>query len=448
MKEDRKTKPLNSVKKDASEIFSAGLQAVDSKVCMMKHINLSGDSLTTGKRSYNLNNFENIYVVGFGKASGFMAEALEELLMGRITSGIVTVRYGYAAPCKIVKVNEAGHPVPDEAGIKSTNEIINLLKRAGKNDLVFCLISGGGSALFESPCDGISLTDLQEITGLLLKSGAMIDEINAVRKHLSKVKGGRTARLCKGQIISLILSDVINDPPDAIASGPTSPDCSTFLDSEKVLLKYGLLQKIPASIKKHIRNGLQGKEEETPKETEKIFDKVHTVIIGNIREALLASFEKAVALGYHTLILSSCMKGEAREVARSFGAIAREVYHYGNPVGRPACILAGGETTVNVRGSGLGGRNQEFALSAAIEIDGLDNTVMLCAGTDGTDGNTDAAGAVADSTTVTRAKMQKIIPETYLHDNNSYPFFRTLEDLVVTGPTKTNVMDIMILLIA
>ncbi|MBI2470659.1 MAG: glycerate kinase [Planctomycetes bacterium] len=438
---------LNSLKKDALEIFYAGLKTVDPDILIRKLFLLEDNSLKIGDRIYNLCNYKNIYVAGFGKASGFMAATLEELLVGRIKTGIVNVRNGYSAPCRIVKVNVAGHPIPDDDSIKGTLEIIQLLKNAGENDLVFCLISGGGSALFELPFNGISLEDIQRITTLLLNSGASIDEVNAIRKHISQVKGGCLANMCKAKIVSLILSDVMNDTVEAIASGPTSPDTSTFRDCRNILLKYDLFRKIPLSIKEHIQHGLDGTIEETPKTTDKIFDRVHNIIIGNNRMALDASCKKAVEMGYNASILSSYIKGEAREAAKVFGAIAKEIHLHGEPVKRPACIIAGGETTVRIRGNGMGGRNQELVLSAAMEIDGLDNTIIISAGTDGIDGNTDAAGALADGTTIMRAKSIKMNPEIYLNDNNSYSFFKKLNDLVVTGPTRTNVMDIMLLLV-
>lgn len=436
-----------SLRKHALEIFYTGLRAVEPDVCIKNHLHLTGNILKVGEKWYHLDAYKNIYVIGFGKASGHMAVALEDMLRERITSGVVNVRYGYSAPCRIVKVNQAGHPLPDNAGIQGTREILRLVNNVGENDLVFCLISGGGSALFELPCNGITLEELRETTELLLKCGARIDEINAVRKHISQVKGGRLAKLCKGEIVSLVLSDVVNDPLDAIASGPTSPDNTVFLDCERILTKYRISHEVPLSVKKHIQSGFEGKAEETPKKTDTAFRKIHHVIIGNICTALQASSGKAKELGYHTTIHSSPVEGEAREAAKVFGIIAREIRASGNPIKRPACIIAGGETTVTMQSYGLGGRNQEFTLSAALEIDGLENIVILSAGTDGADGNTDAAGAIADGLTITRAKDLKIDAEAYLSGHNAYVFFKGLNDLVITGPTKTNVMDIMVLLI-
>lgn len=440
-------KIVNSLRKDALQIFYAGLKSVESDICIQRHISpITQNLLKIEQNVYDLDKFKDIYLIGFGKASGFMASTLEKLLKKRIKAGIVTVRYGYAVPSEIIKVNEAGHPIPDNASIESTHAILRLMQEVKEDDLVFCLISGGGSALFESPCEGISLEDLQEVTQVLLKCGARIDEINAVRKHISKVKDGQLARICKGTIISLILSDVTNDSFAIIASGPTSPDYSTFFDCKEIFLKYGLLQKIPVSIKAHIAKGLLGKIQETPKATDAIFSKVHNVIVGNNRIALSASRKKASDLGYHTALLSSSIKGEAQEVAKVFGAIAREIHVSGSPINRPACIIAGGEMTVTVKGNGLGGRCQEFALSTAQEIDGLENTVILSAGTDGTDGTTNAAGAIVDNFTIMRAKKEQLSPEIYLADNNSYCFFKQLNDHITTGPTKTNVMDILLLI--
>ncbi len=420
---------------------------MEPDACIKDRLQLTGHILKVGERFYNLDAYKNIYVIGFGKASGYMAVTLEEMLKERITSGVVNVRYGYSAPCRIIKINQTGHPLPDVAGMQGTREILRLVNNVGENDLVFCLISGGGSALFELPCNGITLEELRKTTELLLKCGARIDEINTVRKHISQVKGGRLAKFCRGEIVSLVLSDVVNDPLDAIASGPTAPDKTVFSDCESILAKYRISHEIPRSVKKHIHNGLEGMAEETPNKTDAAFHKVHHVIIGNVRMALLASAEKAKALGYHSAIHSSSVEGEAKEAAKIFGAIAREVHASVNPTKRPACIIAGGETTVTMQRHGFGGRNQEFTLSAALEIDGLENTVILSAGTDGTDGNTDAAGAVADGLTITRAKDLRIDPETHLSEHNAYAFFKGLDDLIITGPTKTNVMDIMVLLI-
>lgn len=436
-----------SLRKHAEEIFRAGLRAVEPDVCIKSHLQLTGHILKAGERVYNLDGYNNIYAVGFGKASGYMAVALEEMLRGRITSGVVNVRYGYSAPCRTIKVNQAGHPLPDRTGIEGTREILRLINNVGEDDLVFCLISGGGSALFELPCNGITLEELRQTTELLLKCGARIDEINTIRKHISQVKGGRLARLCRGGIISLVLSDVVNDPLDAIASGPTAPDNTVFSDCEGILAKYRISSQIPLSVRKHIHNGLEGRAEETPKEADAVFHKVQHVIIGNVGVALRAAAEKAKALGYHTSIHSSSVDGETREAAKIFGALAREIHTSGNPAKRPACIIAGGETTVTMQRHGLGGRNQEFALSAALEIEGLPNTVILSAGTDGTDGNTNAAGAVADGLTIARAKELQIDPEAHLSGHNAYDFFKSLNSLVMTGPTKTNVMDIVVLLV-
>ncbi|MEK6738167.1 MAG: glycerate-2-kinase family protein [Planctomycetota bacterium] len=262
-----------SLRKHAWEIFHAGLRAVEPDVCIKTHLQLTGHILKVGARFYNLDDYKNIYAVGFGKAGGYMAVALEGVIRERLTSGVVNVRYGYSAPCRIIKVNQAGHPLPDGAGIQGTREIMQLINNAGEDDLVFCLISGGGSALFELPCNGITLEELWKTTELLLKCGARIDDINTVRKHISQVKGGRLAKLCRGEIVSLVLSDVVNDPLDSIASGPTAPDNTVFSDCEGILAKYHISHEIPPSVKKHIHNGLEGRAEETPKKTDTAFHK-------------------------------------------------------------------------------------------------------------------------------------------------------------------------------
>jgi len=338
--------------------------------------------------------------------------------------------------------------VPDENGLKGTQEIIKLLSNLTERDLVIFLISGGGSALLPSPRPGITLEEKQKVTDLLLSCGATIQEINALRKHLSFLKGGGLAKLVyPATLIALILSDVIGDPLDAIASGPTVPDSTTFDDCAKILGRYELWEKIPFSLAQHIREGLGGKREETLKEGDPAFHKVYNLIVGNNLLAMKAAQEMAKTLGYRTLMLSSLVEGETREVAKVHVAVAKEVLLSGNPVPSPACILSGGETTVTLKGKGKGGRNQEFVLAAAPEIAGRNEIVVLSAGSDGTDGPTDAAGALADGETYGRAKAMGLDPWAYLKENDSYPFFEKLGDLLITGPTGTNIMDLHIILV-
>jgi hydroxypyruvate reductase len=364
-----------------------------------------------------------------------------------LRSGIINVKYGHARPLRRISVNEAGHPVPDRAGLRGTHQIIDLLSRTGDQDLVIALLSGGGSALLPAPAPGLTLENKQRTTQRLLASGATIQEINAVRKHISAVKGGRMARLAyPSTLISLILSDVVGDSLESIASGPTVPDSTTFSDCLRILRKYNITSKIPPEVRRYLEKGAGREVEETPKADDPAFARTQNLIIASNIQALLAAKAEAVVLGYHSLILSSFIDGETREIARMHAALAREILTRGNPVRRPACLISGGETTVTVRGRGLGGRNQEFALAAAIAIDGLRDVLLLSGGTDGTDGPTDAAGAMADGETVERARALGMEAEHYLRENDSYHFFKPLGDLLITGPTFTNVMDLHIIL--
>jgi len=436
------------LRKDALAIFTAGVKAVDPVNAIKRHFKLQDGILSAGDKTYDLTSYSGVYVIGAGKASAAMAQPIEEILGDRIKASAVNVKYGHDVPLKIVRVNEAGHPVPDEAGLKGTNQIIQLLQQTGKKDLIICLISGGGSALLPCPAQGLVLENKQQVTKHLLEIGANIHEINAVRKHISKVKGGQLARLAyPSTLISLILSDVIGDDLDSIASGPTAPDSSTFSDCLHILDKYNIKQKIPSSVLEHLERGAKGEIKETPKADDPVFKKTQNVIIGSNILAVKAAKEKADELSYHSLILSSFIEGETKEVAKVHAAVAKEILNTGNPLPRPACVISGGETTVTIRGKGLGGRNQEFVLAAAIEIDGLEDVVILSGGTDGTDGPTDAAGALADGKTVRRAKELGLDAEYHLRENDSYHFFEPLGDLLITGPTYTNVMDLRLVMV-
>lgn len=436
------------LRENALAIFNAGLQAADPLEAIHRHVKRIGLKLQVGERIYNLSDYERIYVIGGGKAGAPMARAIEDLLKGRITAGLINVKYGHLAELEVIRLNEAGHPIPDEAGVRGAQEIVELARQAGEKDLVICLISGGGSALLPLPIPGITLAEKQMVTQLLLACGATINEINTLRKHISQIKGGQLARIAMpATLISLILSDVIGDPLDVIASGPTVPDESTFQDCWRILEKYQLVDRIPRSVLNHIRAGLSGQVAETPKPGDPAFSKTQNLIVGSNLLAVKAAAQKAKELGYNTLILSSFVEGETREVAKVHAAIVKEILNSGNPIPPPACIISGGETTVTLKGNGLGGRNQEFVLAAAIDIAGLKDVVILSAGTDGTDGPTDAAGAIADGSTVQRAKDLNLDPFKYLQENDSYHFFQPLEDLILTGPTNTNVMDLRIMLV-
>lgn len=425
-------------------IMEAALLAVDPAEAVQRNVALQGDTLRVGTTAYDLRKYEHIYVAGAGKASAVMALALEDILGERITAGWVNVKNGYTAPTRKIAIHEAGHPIPDMRSIEGTRQMVSLLKRAGARDLVFCLISGGGSALMTMPVDGISLRDVELLTEALLRSGATINEMNTIRKHLSQVKGGQLARLAyPAQVISLILSDVIGSPLDVIASGPTSPDPTTYAQAYEVLQKYNLLQNVPYAIVGQLKQGVEGHIPETPKPQDEVFCRVQNLVIASNEHAAHAALEKARQLGLNSLLLSTFVEGEAREVAKIFAAIAREIAHSGQPVSRPACIIAGGETTVSVRGKGLGGRNQELVLAAAPFIAGLDKVAILSLGTDGTDGPTDAAGAIASGSTISRAAQKGLSVASYLANNDAYHFFQNLGDLLITGPTNTNVNDLI-----
>jgi glycerate 2-kinase len=444
---------LDEMKRTAKAIFSKALSAVDPSKILKERIRIERDRLSIkmqgdSEKVLDLKAFHKIVLVGTGKASSSMARAIEELFGDRMTKGVITTKYGHLLPLKQTQTIEAGHPIPDRKGYEGARKIQRLLKESGPNDLVIFLLSGGGSALLPFPADGIELKEKQEVTQLLLDSGAGIKEINTVRKHISWMKGGWVAKWAyPSTVIALILSDVVGDQLDVIGSGPTVPDPSTFEEAWEILKKYGSLNEITPSIRKHLQSGREGKVEETPKPGEVAFEKVSNILIGSNILALREAKKEAESLGFNTLILSSSIEGETREASRFHTAVAKEVISSGNPIPRPACILSGGETTVTIKGKGLGGRNQEFVLAGALEISGVEKVVLLSGGTDGTDGPTDASGALADHTTVRRARTMGLNPKAHLENNDAYPFFQKLGDLLITGPTHTNVMDVRIILV-
>jgi len=444
---------LDEMRRMAEAVFSKALSAVEPSKILKDRIRIEKDRLWikmdgNSEESFDLKSFDKIFLVGTGKASNSMAKAVEEILGDWMTKGLITTKYGHLLPLKKTEIIEAGHPIPDQNGYEGAKKIKTLLEKSGPKDLVLFLLSGGGSALLPFPAEGIGLKEKQEVTQLLLDCGADIKEINTIRKHISQIKGGWLAKWAyPSSVIGFILSDVVEDQLDVIGSGPTVPDPSTFEEAWEILKKYDLLNKISPSIQKHLQLGKEGKKEETPKPGEVVFEKVYNNLIGSNILALRSAEKEAKSLGFNTLILSSSIVGETREAALFHSAIVKEVISSGNPIPRPACILSGGETTVTIKGNGLGGRNQEFALAGAIEISELEKVVLLSGGTDGTDGPTDATGAVADHTTVYRANSMGMDPKTYLKNNNAYPFFKQLGDLLITGPTHTNVMDVRILLV-
>lgn len=435
-------------RRHAQAIFSNALKAVQADAAVRRACRLKGRVLSIGTFIRDLNTIKKIIVIGAGKASAHMAAAVEDLLGPKITQGLVSVKHGHTRPLKTIKLVEAGHPVPDVDGLRAARAIFQLAKKAGKNDLVICLLSGGGSALLPLPVPPLTLADKQKTIEILLACGASIDEINTLRKHLSAIKGGHLARAAyPAALATLILSDVVGDKLDIIASGPTVPDPGTFQDCRDIIERHHIENKLPTRVVNHISAGLAGKIAETPKPGEPAFSAVENNIIGSNVQALSAAAKKAASLGYQPLILSSMIEGDTREAALFHAAVAKEIQASGNPIPPPACILSGGETTVKVTGNGRGGRNQEFALAAAMEIQGEKNMVLLSAGTDGTDGPTDAAGAVIDAFTIVNARKAGLDPATFFADNDSYSFFQKTGELLVTGPTGTNVMDLRILLV-
>jgi hydroxypyruvate reductase len=427
--------------RDALRIFHAALKAAAPSEAVLRHVKLTRNLLMAGRNRYRLDTYPNVYVIGAGKASAQMAQAIERLLGKRISGGLINVKYDHKARLRRIELNECGHPIPDRNGELGAQRIADIARQAGQDDLVVCLISGGASALLPLPAAPITLEEKQETTRLLLHCGANIHELNCVRKHISAVKGGQLALLAwPATMLTLILSDVIGDDLDVIGSGPTVPDRSTFAEARAILSKYGITAKVPAAVRERLSENAA----ETPKPGDRIFEYVQNLIVGSNRLAVDAAARQARALGYHTLVLSTFIEGETRDVARVHAAIAKEIRATGRPVKLPACVISGGETTVTIRGTGLGGRNQEFALAAALDIAGLKDVVILSAGTDGTDGPTDAAGAIADGTTIARAGLDA---SAYLANNDSYRFFENLGDLIKTGPTGTNVADVRILLL-
>ncbi|MDY6880029.1 MAG: glycerate kinase [Thermodesulfobacteriota bacterium] len=436
------------MRRDIITMYRAGLEAVEPGAAVRRHCRLDNNRLMVDDFAYNLDLFENVFVIGAGKAAAPMAKALEKILGNRLKGGVINVKYGHLDEVKKVLIHEAGHPVPDQAGMEGARDIFALAQRASATDLVICVVSGGGSALLPMPVPEVTLEEKQKTTQVLLECGATIHEINAVRKHISSVKGGRLAQaVYPATLVSLILSDVIGDDLDVIASGQTAPDSSTFQDCLTIFDRYDIRNKLPESVLQYIVKGVEGSKPETPKPGDPIFEKTRNLIIGNNLQCVLAAQKTAQDLGYNTLVLSTLIEGETKEVAKVHAAIAKEISKSGMPVQRPACVLSGGETTVKIRGGGLGGRNQEFALAFGLEIAGWDGIVALSIGTDGTDGPTDAAGAITDGTMLTRAAELGLDPRLFLSDNDSYHFFEPLGDLVRTGPTKTNVMDLRLVLI-
>lgn len=440
-------KPHSALRRKAASILAAAVQTVEPAAAVKRHVSRHGEVLRVGRRRYHLRRIRRVFVVGAGKAAAPMAAAIEQILGPRVSGGIVIVKYGHAVPLRRISIVEAAHPLPDAAGQRGAEQVLDLVRGAAPDDLVLCLFSGGGSALLPALVPGVSLEDEIAVTELLLRSGATIQEVNAVRKHLSRIAGGRLAQVSPARMAALILSDVLGNPLDAIASGPTVPDPTTYADALEIVRRYGLEDRIPVTVLAHLRRGAAGGEPETPKPGDSLFRHVQTVVVGSIEQAVAGAGARARALGFRTLVLTTFLEGEAREAARVFCSVVRSVRLRRAPLSLPACLLAGGETTVTVRGTGRGGRCQEFALAASQVLDGWADTVVAAFGTDGTDGPTDAAGAIVDGETATRARSLGLNAASALVHNDAYPYFQHLGDLLLTGPTRTNVNDIYLALV-
>jgi len=446
--------------RDAEAIFRAGLLRVDPLAMMQRVLTLTGDTLRVTTETechvYDLSRYKRIFVLGMGKASARMALGLERLLGDRIAGGVVAVKEGYLETLSRIRLLEAAHPVPDARGVVAAREVLALARQAGPDDLVIVLVSGGGSAILAAPIEApgrrLTLADKQATTRTLLACGATIHEINCVRKKLSAVKGGRlAAAIAPADCLGLLLSDVVGDDLDVIASGPTVPDSTCAADALAVLDRYGVRDAVAPEALAVLLDVAAGRAPETPKAGDPVFAGTRTVVIGANFQALLAARDKAASLGYATLILTSHLTGEAREMANLFLGMAKDIAEYAVPLPRPACVIAGGETTVTLRGPGKGGRNQEMALAflagLAGEARNAEEAVFLAASTDGSDGPTDATGAFASLGILRRGQELGLDVRSFLGANDAYHYFEAVGQLLKTGPTNTNVCDVKVLLV-
>ena len=428
-------------------IWEAALNAANPATCIRKFLQLRDKVLIAGGKEIAIRG--RLIVIGAGKASAKMAQIAEEILGSHISGGLIVTKYGHALPLQRMRLVEAAHPIPDAAGVRAVYETRELLRGVSEDDIVLVLISGGGSALWPAPSEGITLQEKQQTTSLLLRAGATIRELNAVRKHLSDIKGGQLARWASpARVISLIMSDVIGDPIDFIASGPTAPDTTSFSDALAIVQKYAL--DIPDAVRERFQEGARGAIPDTPKPGDPVFKKVDNHVIANNRLLADAAVDKARELRFNTLLLGTELEGEAKDLGLFFAGIARETARTGNPIQSPACILAAGETTVTLHGNGTGGRNQEMALAWAISVASRPFSSQACfasVATDGSDGPTSAAGGLVDPFTCSRAIELGLMPQNFLRSNDSFNFLKATGDLIITGPTQTNLMDLQILLV-
>ncbi len=441
---------LYKLRKDALDILEVAVKAVDPYNAVIQNLTVNGTNINLGNFYWDLNDFQEIYVLGGGKACGSMAHAIEDLFGDRITGGIINVLKGTESLNKLKRISLIGasHPIPDEDGVQGVKLMMSLLDNLDSSALIIVLISGGGSSLLTNPVENLDLQDLKDVTKRLLMSGATINEINTVRKHLSSIKGGLLAKKAyPATVISLILSDVVGDSLDTIASGPTAPDKTTYHGAKEILEKYYIWDKIPVRAKNHLEKGIHEEISETPKKGDPIFKKVTNYVIGSNVVASQAAVKRARTLGYQSELVSTKIVGEARHVGLSFAKLAKTLANGEYHIKPPAALVLGGETTVTVVGDGIGGRNMEVALSASVDIDGL-NLIIVTLATDGIDGPTESAGAIVDGYTLQRAQKLNLDPKKSLENNNSYNFFCSLGDAIITGPTGTNVNDLSIILVS
>lgn len=427
-------------------ICQAALNAVDPQQAVREAVRFTGGTLRTLDGSYNLDDFDRVLLISIGKAALPMAKVIHSLLGGRITAGLVITKHAGDATLENLEIIEAGHPLPDQRSQAAAERLISLLQTATPHDLVICLLSGGGSALVTSPAASVTLDDLQQLTRALLACGANITEINTLRRHLDRVKGGGLLRLGNpGAWLSLILSDVLGSPLESIASGPAAADPSTFADAVAITDRYNLWDSIPQPVQTALRDGLAGKLLETVKPGDPCLQHVQSVIVGDNTLAAHAALQQAQMEGFHTLLLNEPLQGEASQVGAVLGDMLRSAIERDCPLPRPVCIVAGGETTVTLSGGGKGGRNQELALGAALQLAGVEDAALLTLATDGEDSTTGAAGAAVDGSTLQRARQLDLDAETCLRNNDSFTFFSSMGDLLITGPTGTNVNDLVFL---
>jgi len=436
------------LKDNARQIFASALEAANPQKAVSSNLHLEGNSLRLADKSYNLDDYKKILVSGVGNYSVHMSQAVEKILGERIDRGMVLTRYTLGFTLDKIEAIEAGFPIPDQSGVMGTKKLKAFLEVAGDDTLLILLISKGAPSLSTVPVEGVNLADKLKTTSLLRKSGADVRDLYTVQKHLSTSKGGQIAKAgYPATMLTLILSDLLEDDLSLICSGLTVPDETTYEEAREVLQKYGLIDRLPKTVLEHIDAGVKGQRDETPKPGDKIFDKVDNVIVASNSIALKSAQETARELGYNSTVFPSFLKGEAKEMGTKLSELVRQVKNTGKPVSPPVCLIFGGETTVTKKGRGRGGANQEVALGTAIELAGIENFLLLQSSTSGTDGDSDVSGAIVDGGTTERADKLGLDPKAFLANNDSYNFFKQTGETFATGPTDTDVMDIGIILV-